>query len=101
MRPLLATEVSVKGILMFASGFSLVIAASAGAQNPPRPDKPQATQSRADPGEVVCERVKALGSRIVSKTVCMTRLQWREQKGDDRVFTEGVQTQLGALRDGG
>ena len=88
----------MKGIVILAAGFGLAIGASATAEKAPESDKPLA-QSREDPGEIVCERVKVIGSRLISKKVCMTRLQWREQRTDDRVFTEQVQGTVN-LRDG-
>jgi len=88
----------MKGILVLAAGLGLAVSSSATAQNG-REANEQKVQSRQDPGEIICERVKVVGSRLISKKVCMTRLQWREQRQDDRVFTEQVQGTLN-LRDG-
>lgn len=92
----------MKGLLTISGGMGLVIATHALAQNAPQSAPAKAAQPpNEDPGEIVCERVKEIGSRLIVKKVCMTRLQWREQKIADRQFLDGVQTQLGALRDGG
>jgi hypothetical protein len=53
-----------------------------------------------DPGEILCQRIVLVGSRLASKTYCMTRMQWQEQKSGDRDYTEKLQGTL-QLRDGG
>jgi hypothetical protein len=98
---LFAMEASMNSAATIIGGIGLVVATCALAQTVPQSSPPKSAQSREDPGEVICERVKEVGSRLIVKKVCMTRLQWREQKAADRTFTDGVQTQLGALRDGG
>ena len=74
--------------------------AAAVAQTPQKAATKPPARSQADPGEVLCQRIVVAGSRINSKTYCMTRLQWQEQKAGDRDFTEKVQLPL-QLRDGG
>jgi hypothetical protein len=44
-----------------------------------------------DPNERVCEKITVTGSRLASKTVCMTRAQWEQRKRDDREAVEGAQ----------
>ena len=44
-----------------------------------------------DPNERVCEKIITTGSRLASKTVCMTRAQWEQRKRDDRDAVEGAQ----------
>lgn len=44
-----------------------------------------------DPNERVCEKIIVTGSRIASKTVCMTRAQWAERQRDDRDAVERAQ----------
>ena len=44
-----------------------------------------------DPTERVCEKMIVTGSRLASKTVCMTRAQWEQRKRDDRDAIEGAQ----------
>lgn len=56
-------------------------------------------RTQLDPGELLCQRIVLVGSRLIPKTVCMTRMQWQEQKAGDREFTEKVQSTL-QLRDG-
>ena len=48
-----------------------------------------------DPTEVVCEKVEAMGTRLVSNRVCMTRAEWAQRKRADREEVERVQTQRG------
>lgn len=48
-----------------------------------------------DPTETVCEKVEILGSRLTTKSVCMTRAQWAQQKKDDRDSVERAQQQRG------
>ena len=90
----------MKAILVFAIAAGSWLTAAANAQNAPQPAIEKPARTQLDPGEILCERVKEIGSRLIVKQVCMTRLQWQEQKAADRVFTEGVQGTLN-LRDGG
>ena len=64
------------------------------------PRQPSINKKRADAGDVICERVTVIGSRLAVKKVCMTRLEWQEKKTLDREFIERVQLPMGGLRDG-
>ena len=44
-----------------------------------------------DPNERICDKIIVTGSRLASKTVCMTRAQWDQRKRDDRDAVEGAQ----------
>jgi hypothetical protein len=44
-----------------------------------------------DPNERICEKTVTTGSRLASKTVCMTRAQWDERRRDDRDAIERAQ----------
>jgi hypothetical protein len=44
--------------------------------------------------------VTVIGTRLGSKKVCMTRLEWQEKKLLDREFIDRVQFPMGGLRDG-
>jgi hypothetical protein len=44
------------------------------------------------PGEVVCRTQRETGSRLKAQRVCMTRLQWSEQRRTDRADVEKAQT---------
>ena len=44
-----------------------------------------------DPNERVCEKMIITGSRLASKTVCMTRAQWAERQRGDRDAVERAQ----------
>lgn len=46
-----------------------------------------------DPNEVVCEKQHEIGSRIVTKRVCMTRSEWDEQRRLDRQDIDKAQVQ--------
>ena len=47
---------------------------------------PNSTQK--DPNRIICERIQDTGSRIGSKRICMTALQWEEQRRRDRESVE-------------
>jgi hypothetical protein len=78
----------------------VAVSSAALAQAPQNPASKTTVRTQLDPGEVLCQKIVVAGSRIVSKTYCMTRLQWQEQRAGDRDFTEKVQIPL-QLRDGG
>jgi hypothetical protein len=48
-----------------------------------------------DQTEIVCEKVREIGSRLSVKQVCMTRAEWAARKKDDRDAVERAQTQRG------
>lgn len=50
-------------------------------------------KAQKDPNEIVCEKQKVLGSRLVAKKVCLTRAQWAEQQRSDRQMVDKAQTQ--------
>ena len=87
-------------LLTVGVALSLGLIGTALAQAPQKPAAKTPVPTQLDPGEVICQKIVVAGSRIVSKTYCMTRLQWQEQKSGDREFTEKVQLPL-QLRDGG
>jgi hypothetical protein len=49
----------------------------------------------ADPNEMVCEKQKALGSRLAVRKVCMTRSEWARARQEDREAVEKAQTVRG------
>ena len=51
---------------------------------------------KADPNEVVCEKIEVLGSRLAVKRVCMTRSEWAERRRLDRQDIDKAQTQRGS-----
>jgi hypothetical protein len=60
------------------------------------PSAPQSTastqgQAQLDPNEVICQKQEVLGSRLGSKRVCLTRLQWAERRSEDRKDLERAQ----------
>lgn len=68
--------------------------ASAFAQTAQPQPAPQQAQQGADPNEMICEKQKAIGSRIATKRICKTRAQWAEDQRVDRMEVEKSQTQL-------
>ena len=57
-------------------------------------------QAAEDPNQIVCEKQEVIGSRIATKRVCMTRGQWADQRRNDRMEVEKVQTQRGCTKNG-
>jgi hypothetical protein len=37
-----------------------------------------------DPNRILCEEIRETGSRLASRRICMTALQWQEQRRRDR-----------------
>ena len=72
--------------------FSPVVSSAAVAQAAQQEHQPVAKKV-LDPNEVVCERQEEIGSRLATKRVCMTRSEWAEQRRQDRMTIEKVQTQ--------
>jgi invasion protein IalB len=44
-----------------------------------------------DPNRIICERIQETGSRLASKRVCMTALQWEDQRRRDRENLQDAQ----------
>ena len=86
-----------RSVLWIALAAFSATSATAASQEP---RQSSTTKKRADAGDVVCERVTVLGSRLAAKRVCMTRLEWQEKKTLDREFIERAQFPMGGLRDG-
>jgi invasion protein IalB len=45
-----------------------------------------------DPNELVCEKQEVLGSRLAKRKICMTRMQWAEQRRSDQEQLRGTST---------
>ena len=84
--------------VLWAALATALLGSAAAASQEPQPSS--TTKKRADAGDMICERVPVIGSRLAVKKVCMTRLQWQEQKTLDREFIDRVQFPMGGLRDG-
>jgi hypothetical protein len=87
----------VKSLLPFTLATAALLSGGPAAA---QPSAKTPLRTQLDPGEVLCQRIVLVGSRLISKTVCMTRMQWQEQKSGDREYIEKVQSTL-QLRDGG
>jgi hypothetical protein len=48
-----------------------------------------------DPNEVVCQKIGEIGTRLVTKRICMSRAQWAEQERLTRVDVDRAQQQRG------
>jgi hypothetical protein len=44
-----------------------------------------------DQDRIICEKIRETGSRISTKKVCMTKLQWEEKRRRDRESLEDAQ----------
>lgn len=49
---------------------------------------PSPNSTQKDPNRIICERIQDTGSRLASKRICMTALQWEEQRRQDRNAVE-------------
>jgi hypothetical protein len=91
---------NLKFALAIASGLGSVTPASA--QSAPPPATPQDQAKPADPmGEIVCQKQEVVGSRLATRRVCLTRLQWREQRTMDRQDVERAQIHPETQKPGG
>lgn len=52
--------------------------------------EPKSSGTR-DPNERVCEKIKAVGSRLATKKYCATRAEWEDKKRQDREATDRMQ----------
>ena len=61
------------------------------------------TQAKpVDPmGEVICQKQEVPGSRVATRRICMTRLQWQERKTLDRQDVERAQIGPDTQKPGG
>ena len=86
--------------------FAIVLAAGTAApalvQSAP-PATPAPAQTRpVDPmSEVVCQKQEVVGSRVATRRVCLTRLQWQEQRTMDRQDVERAQIHPDSQKPGG
>ena len=81
---------------------SLMIGGPALAEGSATPSAPQEQAKVPDPmGEIVCQKQEVVGSRLATRRVCMTRLQWREQRTSDRQDTERAQIHPDKQKPGG
>ena len=88
-----------KIVITTALLISPAMAFAQAAQQTQQQQQPQA-QAAEDPNQIVCEKQEVIGSRIATKRVCMTRGQWAEQRRNDRMEIEKVQTQRGCTKNG-
>ena len=54
-----------------------------------------------DQTETLCEKVEILGSRLSTRSVCMTRAEWAQKRRDDKEAIEKAQMQRGCKADSG
>jgi invasion protein IalB len=79
--------------MKFALIFSAVATAAPVFAQGAAPATAAPTQAKpADPmSEIVCQKQEVPGSRVATKRICMTRLQWQEQKTLNRQDVERAQ----------
>ena len=51
-----------------------------------------------DQHKIVCEKEERIGSRLATKTICLTIAEWRARQQDDRNQTEKVQADTRTYR---
>ena len=71
---------------LFLVTIALAAGATAAAGEGPR-------RTPKSPNDMICREVEVSGSRLDTRRICMTRLQWDEQKRDAREAVERAQTQ--------
>src|SRR4051794_30824907 len=76
-----------RAMKLFLFAMAVAVAATAAAREGPRR---AATKS---PDDMICREVAVSGSRLDVQRICMTRLQWDEQRRDARDAVERAQTQ--------
>ena len=57
----------------------------------PQSSGTQVASAAGDPGQVICEKVEQIGTRLSNSRVCMTRSQWAEQRRLNRQEVEKAQ----------
>lgn len=78
----------MKFALTIASGLTIAVPVSAQGS----PASGQAQTKSSDPmSEIICQKQEVVGSRLATRRVCLTRLQWQEQRTTDRQDTEKAQ----------
>ena len=75
---------------MAASWRILAIIAIIGIAAPALPQSALSAKKR-DPNEIVCERIRLTGSRVVSSKVCGTRAEWDELHRRERELAKQMQ----------
>ena len=86
-----AFKVTFALVLLSALPSAALSQTSAPAQQPP-----QTATNAPDPTEVICEKQKPTGSRLVTKKICMTRAQWADLQLQDRQEIDRVQVRRSA-----
>ena len=59
-------------------------------------DENQPASKAKDPNQVVCEKIKELGSRVSTKRICMTRSEWAEKRRLERMEIDRAQVNRGS-----
>ena len=85
---------------------ALAIASALGTAAPamaqaPAPTAPSAQTKALNPNEIICQKQEVVGSRLATRRVCLTRLQWQEQRTMDRQDTERAQIHPDSQKPGG
>jgi len=72
-----------------------VAPASLAAQTPAPPAQNKVAKPAHDPNEMICEKQKDPGSRLIAAKVCHTRAEWADLRNQDRQELDRVQTRRG------
>lgn len=82
---------------LFAIAAVSIVASPAFAQTPAPASAPSADQTKKakDPNEIICEKQRDPGSRLVSAKVCHTRAEWADLRHQDRQMVDEAQTRRG------
>ena len=94
------TGKSVNGWYQGTLGFSFVNEDAANPAVVVAQAQPGAVKS-PDQTETLCEKVEILGSRLSTRSVCMTRAEWAQKRRDDKEAVEKAQMQRGCKADAG
>ncbi len=66
-------------------------AASAGTAQVTTLESPNPAPKKGDLNRIVCEKQETTGTRLGTRKVCLTVLQWEEKRREQREHTEKVQ----------
>lgn len=82
-------------ILFAAAGLSLALGAPVAAQAPNDGSTATQAEKKFDPNQIVCEKQEEVGSRLATSKICHTRAEWAEQRRQERMDVDRIQTQRG------
>lgn len=72
--------------------FTIVLAAAVPAPTSVAATPVPAGVAAKDPDPIICERMKEIGSMLMTKKVCKRKSQWAQDRRDDRANIERSQS---------